>query len=513
MPNLEVRCRDGAPALVKASVAGEADPPEAGAGAYGGAVTEKRLIEDNATHHQKPILIDYAHEEGCHAVGYIMGLNSVSDYWDSARHEFEHPLRERDWSGRSDEVAAQALRKTPAEPLSRKPLRDHAFRIEGCALIDVHQNFCRAWNRAPLLPRLAAASNAQARAVRSGDLDPEVRPRRLAKTDGAARQLRLQVLRTQPEERYDDAEQCWPCDKSIKHAWFQASSFARSYIYLENQYFFYEEWARHLKANRQAFTQWVQEAGRSSKDVRTLHLMVVMPVPEDAGMVPRTYDTLRSLGQARSMPNQRQLYADQEKNEAARQAWDARYDALALTQRRNALLVLGPRPAGLSTVARDARAVQEPTLNRDGVLVQDGKDLGLKVLICKMATPNQSGRSGLGASRDIYIHSKLLMIDDCFMTVGSANLNLRSMAADSEINVATDSIPHTRALRKRLWGMQTGGDRDGTGGEGAKEEIALAFKRWQELAAVNKNAISRGDVFAGFLVEFEDKRTALYRYG
>lgn len=513
--NLEVRCRDGVPGLVKASVASEADPPESSASTHGGAVTEKRLIEDNATHHQKPILIDYAHQEGSHAVGYIMGLNSVSDYWDSARHEFDNPLRERDWRGNSDAQAAQALKKTPAKPLSRKPLRDHAFRIEGSALIDVHQNFCRAWNRAPLLPKLAAASNARARAVRSGNLNPEVKPRRLAKTGGAAQQLRLQVLRTQPEESHDDAQQCWPCDKSIKHAWFQASGFARSYIYLENQYFFYEEWARHLKANRQAFTQWVQEAGRTSKDVRTLHLMVVMPVPEDEGMVPRTYDTLRSLGQARSMPNQKQLYADQEQNEAARQAWDARYDALPWNQRGSALLSLGPRPAGLSTVARDARKVKEPTLNRDGVLVQDGKDLGLKVLICKMATPNQSGRVGLGASRDIYIHSKLLMIDDCFMTVGSANLNLRSMAADSEINVATDSIPHTRALRKRLWGMQTGGDRDGTGGEGSKEEVAKAFKQWGTLAAENAGAITANPPrpMTGFIVQFEDKRTALHRYG
>lgn len=512
--NLEVRCRDGAPSLVKASVASEADPPQASAGTLGGVVTEKMLIEGNATHHQKPILIDYAHEEGGHAVGYIMGLNSVSDYWDSARHGFEDPLRERDWSGKSDAQAAQALKLKPAEPLSRKPLQDYAFRIEGSALSEVHQNFCRAWNRAALLPKLAAASNAQARAVRSGDLNAELRPPRLARTDAAATQLRLQVLRTQPEESYDDTEQCWPCDKSIKHGYIQATAFARNYLYLENQYFFYEEWARHLKANRQAFTSWVQEAGRTSKDVRTLHLMVVMPVPEDEGMVPRTYDTIKSLGQARSMPNQRQMYEDQEQNEAARQAWDARYDALPWNQRGSALLTLGPRPAGLSAVARDARGVKEPTLNKDGVLMQDGKDLGLKVLICKMATPNQSGRSGLGASRDIYIHSKLLMIDDCYMTAGSANLNLRSMAADSEINVATDHIPTIRALRQRVWGMQTGGDKVGTGGEGIKEEIALAFEHWGRRAAANKFNIDKNRYgMTGFLVQFEDKRTALHRYG
>lgn len=68
--HLEVRRRDGVPACVKASVASEADPPQASAGTHGGIVNERMLIEDNATHHQKPILIDYAHEDGSRAVGY-----------------------------------------------------------------------------------------------------------------------------------------------------------------------------------------------------------------------------------------------------------------------------------------------------------------------------------------------------------------------------------------------------------------------------------------------------------
>lgn len=105
------------------------------------------------------------------------------------------------------------------------------------------------------------------------------------------------------------------------------------------------------------------------------------------------------------------------------------------------------------------------------------------------------------------------MVDDCHLMVGSANLNLRSMAADSEINVATDSIPHTRALRKRVWGMQTGGARGGDGGQGSSVEIAEAFGKWRRLAANNKDAILQKRSFSGFLVPFEDKRTALHRYG
>ncbi len=97
--------------------------------------------------------------------------------------------------------------------------------------------------------------------------------------------------------------------------------------------------------------------------------------------------------------------------------------------------------------------------------------------------------------------------------VGCDGGNLRSMAADSELNVATDSMAHTRALRKRVWGMQTGGDREGTGGEGSNEEIAKAFESWQRLASNNKSKTRSGEMFNGFLVQFEDKRTALHRYG
>lgn len=35
------------------------------------------------------------------------------------------------------------------------------------------------------------------------------------------------------------------------------------------------------------------------------------------------------------------------------------------------------------------------------------------------------------------------------MTLGSASLNQRSMAADSEIHVASGHIPHNRELRQR----------------------------------------------------------------
>jgi phosphatidylserine/phosphatidylglycerophosphate/cardiolipin synthase-like enzyme len=56
----------------------------------------------------------------------------------------------------------------------------------------------------------------------------------------------------------------------------------------------------------------------------------------------------------------------------------------------------------------------------------------------------------------IYPHTKLLMADDRFVCVGSANANGRGMVTDGEHNVTTLSQAAGRALRERLWGEHLG---------------------------------------------------------
>ncbi len=53
--------------------------------------------------------------------------------------------------------------------------------------------------------------------------------------------------------------------------------------------------------------------------------------------------------------------------------------------------------------------------------------------------------------RPIYVHAKIAVIDDEWGTVGSANLNGRGMAGDSEINITTTDRASLKALRLRLW--------------------------------------------------------------
>ncbi|WP_407972711.1 hypothetical protein ACJ51O_34215 [Burkholderia pyrrocinia] len=111
--------------------------------------------------------------------------------------------------------------------------------------------------------------------------------------------------------------------------------------------------------------------------------------------------------------------------------------------------------------------------------------------------------------REIYIHSKLLPIGDGFFTLGSANLNLRSMAVDAEINVGSDDRAKSTDLRRRVWNLHTGGKHDGS--DGSPVVITETFMKWQKLMDSNAIRRKRGLEPAGFLMAFQDDRTSSVR--
>lgn len=100
---------------------------------------------------------------------------------------------------------------------------------------------------------------------------------------------------------------------------------------------------------------------------------------------------------------------------------------------------------------------------------------GLKVHICSLVAPDSpAGKPWM----PVYIHSKLMIVDDVFTTLGSANINTRSMQVDSELNIAHEWMSVTQALRRRLWGLHTDG-------KGVQDDPDVAFDTWQEL--INQN--------------------------
>jgi phosphatidylserine/phosphatidylglycerophosphate/cardiolipin synthase-like enzyme len=61
-------------------------------------------------------------------------------------------------------------------------------------------------------------------------------------------------------------------------------------------------------------------------------------------------------------------------------------------------------------------------------------------------------RSRTGTRTDpLYVHAKVAVVDDRWLTIGSANLNAHSLMNDTEMNVATDDRALARDTRERLW--------------------------------------------------------------
>ncbi len=513
---LSVRTRDGQAPAIQRALLDERYTPETKIW-----VDEKLLIERFGTHHQKTALFNY--QAPNRGTGWVLGLNSTTDYWDSSEHLIEDDRRE---AAQGDERRAGYR--------TRKPLQDYAVRIDGGgALQALHANFALAWERAGgkadaalQQERLRPVGQVQVQSApddRPGTADTDL-ARELARAARTpARPSRAQILRTQPEES----------EKSIKAFYRHACDVAHDYLYLENQYFFYPEWAQDLKSAR---AKWVKDWQRKfrktpnpavahlrPRDMPLLHVMVVIPEPEVAQMVPRTYETLRELGQESGMAvperdergevrldpvtgkpvlrGQHVLVTDREDREAAFVRDMADY-------RRRAAKGEIPAQHQPSPPPEASAAVQEAMAITPTSALTMEEDFGLKVHTAMLYTSGIV--RGQMRHRPIYIHSKLMIHSDACFTLGSANMNQRSMSGDSELNIASDCPDTTRELRERVFKMHSGGKV--TGGTGQAQAVK-AFDDWSTLAARNYVRRWSGEMLKGFLVTFEEGRTSEVRYG
>jgi len=473
LPGITIRTRDGDAGSIAKSLGQETRKPDA---------IEYGLEVGAGTHHQKPVLIDFAYNDGKKAVAYVMGLNSVTNYWDTPEHGVENPLREQGAAKTKQEHAQGVKDVFDFETL--KPYRDYACRIEGGrALIPIHENFERAWAR--------AGGDTKAGQY-TCDKPPSALLRKAASGDST-----VQIVRTQPEEK----------DFTIKDIYFNATRVAAGgtgYLYMENQYFQYQDWAEHLLAIRKnVIAGWKRSCakiGKGIEDLPVMHVFVVIPAPEMAEMIPRTYDTLATLGQQGGMTGQVKMIeqANAQPKQALFEDAADRRARLSTTQ-------------ALSDVVVAANRIDKPS----ELILKDTFGLRVCVAVLNTCEFNQALRQW--RYREIYIHSKLLLVDDGFFTLGSANLNQRSMAVDSEINLATDDPRHAAALRKRIWSQLA--TEENSGGSATPQEIEQTFKHWVALMKKNKErqkSPSTAPVdkqMEGFIVPLDDGRSSTIRYG
>ncbi|MFN2629518.1 MAG: phosphatidylserine/phosphatidylglycerophosphate/cardiolipin synthase family protein [Gaiellaceae bacterium] len=89
----------------------------------------------------------------------------------------------------------------------------------------------------------------------------------------------------------------------------------------------------------------------------------------------------------------------------------------------------------------------------------------------------------------VYVHAKIGIVDDRWLTVGSANLNEHSLFNDTEMNVVLHDPALARATRLRLWAEHL---------ECAQSELqgdptALLEARWRPLADEQLERLRRGE--------------------
>jgi phosphatidylserine/phosphatidylglycerophosphate/cardiolipin synthase-like enzyme len=113
---------------------------------------------------------------------------------------------------------------------------------------------------------------------------------------------------------------------------------------------------------------------------------------------------------------------------------------------------------------------QEDTRGQLGVLAAADGGAG-RFLPCTLWQPGTEAHS-------VYVHAKIGIVDDSWLTIGSANLNDHSLFNDTEMNVVTHDSGLARDVRLRLWAEHLGCEQDELGGDPTR----IVDERWRPLA-------------------------------
>ena len=99
-----------------------------------------------------------------------------------------------------------------------------------------------------------------------------------------------------------------------------------------------------------------------------------------------------------------------------------------------------------------------------------------------------SARSG-GLTGALYVHAKIGIVDDAWLTVGSANLNEHSFFNDTEMNVVTCDPTIARETRLRLWAEHL----ERPAGEVSGEPVRVIDELWRPIAGEQLERRKRGE--------------------
>ncbi len=417
-----------------------------------------------STHHQKMVLIDYKKPE--QAVGFVMEHNMLDNYWDRSTHIYGN------------------LEAANAGKNVNTPLQDVSSIVTGEVLWDLNYNFCQSWDRDGFFDnRGYYDSSENLTQDRKGIQRSSFKPNPNMGMDGMT--LQAQIVRT-----YDK-----PRVKDIMKVYLKNIQQTTSYIYTENQYFRWpvlaEEFLSHWKNMRK---------GRPGP----IHWFVVTN-SSDSGIGSGTFTTnnmLKLLGRQDVMPNvARNVNLEELETEKSR---------IALSNPKGTLGVPGPldetRKARIKALDAEIESrkkdlenekqkikkgdIAEPEEDRQFTqkLGYEFKDTpGIKAHICTLVADN--------AWQEVYVHSKVTIMDDTFTIISSANLNTRSMEKDTELGIILQTGEVAHDLRKRLWSLHTKKNAAANPDGMHDYNVAMnAFYVWGELIKDNRESKVSGNV-------------------
>jgi phosphatidylserine/phosphatidylglycerophosphate/cardiolipin synthase-like enzyme len=124
----------------------------------------------------------------------------------------------------------------------------------------------------------------------------------------------------------------------------------------------------------------------------------------------------------------------------------------------------------------------DDTRGQLGTLVQADGD-GARLLACTLYA--------IDGEKDwqVYLHAKVGIVDDAWMTIGSANLNEHSLFNDTEMNLVTRDARLARQTRLRLWAEHLQRPFDEVGGDPA----TVIDRLWKPIAREQAERRKRGE--------------------
>ncbi len=123
---------------------------------------------------------------------------------------------------------------------------------------------------------------------------------------------------------------------------------------------------------------------------------------------------------------------------------------------------------------------------------------------------NPASRYNYVEYRDIYIHLKLLIVDDILTVIASANINTRNMWTDSESGISIPDPALAHQIRVELWTMHAKQSVDNTTNNASKVircDARANYERWDKLMNNNWKHKAKSEPLECHLTRFWDDQS------